>query len=97
MPEGQQAFDGFERRIAAVDPSALRATSISVLELNVGLRCNMACTHCHQTSSPERTEAMSDDVFDAALAVARGLRPRLVDLTGGAPELHCLIPSPATG
>jgi radical SAM/Cys-rich protein len=78
----------FESRIASVDRAALYARAIEVLQLNVGLRCNLRCTHCHQSSSPERTETMSDEVFGAALALARAFRPRLVDLTGGAPELH---------
>ena len=78
----------FESRVASVDPAALRATTVDVLQLNLGLRCNLRCTHCHQSSSPERTEVLSDEVFGAALALARAFRPGLVDLTGGAPELH---------
>lgn len=78
----------FESRVASVDPAALRATAVEVLQLNVGLRCNMRCSHCHQSSSPDRTETMSDEVLAAALDLARSLRPRLVDVTGGAPELH---------
>lgn len=78
----------FESRVAAVDAASLCATAVEVLQLNVGLRCNMRCTHCHQSSSPDRTEAMSDEVFAAALDLARELRPKLADITGGAPELH---------
>lgn len=78
----------FESRVNAVDSTALLASRVEVLQLNIGLRCNLACTHCHQSSSPRRTEAMSDAVLDAALRTAGHLRPALVDLTGGAPELH---------
>ena len=56
----------FESRIASVDPAALRARALEVLQLNVGLRCNLRCTHSHQSSSPERTETLSDEVFEAA-------------------------------
>ena len=78
----------FESRISAIDPAALHATRAELLQLNVGLRCNQACTHCHQSSSPLRTEVMTSAIVDAALQIARRLRPRVVDLTGGAPELH---------
>lgn len=78
----------FESRVHAADPNALYATGAEVLQVNVGLRCNMRCTHCHQSSSPERTEQMDDATLAATLALARRLQPSLVDVTGGAPELH---------
>jgi len=62
--------------------------ALETLQVNVGLRCNMSCAHCHQASGPSRTEAMSDDVLDAVIAFAARARPSLVDVTGGAPELH---------
>jgi radical SAM/Cys-rich protein len=83
----------FERRVSEVDPRALHAAGIELLQLNVGLRCNEACAHCHHSSSPTRTEQMGDEVFAAALALARRLGPVLVDVTGGAPELHPRIRS----
>jgi radical SAM/Cys-rich protein len=59
-----------------------------VLQLNLGRRCNLQCRHCHVDAGPDRDEVMSDTVVDAALTwVARGVFP-VVDLTGGAPELH---------
>jgi radical SAM/Cys-rich protein len=78
----------FAERVAAADSSALRAEAIDVLELNVGYRCTLSCSHCHVEASPVRTEAMAAEVFSAALILARRLRPGLVDITGGAPELH---------
>lgn len=56
--------------------------------LNVGLRCDQRCAHCHQSSSPQRTEVMPRDIMDAATAVAAEVRPLLIDITGGAPELN---------
>ena len=84
-------MESFQRRVAAVDPDALCATGLDLLQLNVGLRCNMSCGHCHQTSSPAREEQMGDGVFEAALGLARRLGVGLVDVTGGAPELHPAI------
>jgi radical SAM/Cys-rich protein len=78
----------FEQSVAEVDPSALFATTIEELQLNLGPRCNLSCAHCHLSGSPQRTELVSDRVFGAALELAVAVRPRLIDLTGGAPELH---------
>ena len=36
----------------------LRRGTARVLQLNVGLYCNQACSHCHVDSSPLRTETM---------------------------------------
>lgn len=84
MP-AQQCFDA---QVNAVDPEALTATGLSVLQLNLGLRCTLSCRHCHQSASPQRTETMSQEVFEASLRAARRFRPDLIDVTGGAPELH---------
>ena len=78
----------FAHTLHEVDQAALKAVSIDTLMINVGLRCNMACTHCHQSCSPLRTETMSRQVLEISADIARDLRPKLVDITGGAPELH---------
>lgn len=78
----------FVRTVQDADSSALTAERIDTLMLNVGLRCDQCCTHCHQSSSPHRTEAMPRDIMDAAANVAADVRPLLIDITGGAPELN---------
>lgn len=78
----------FERRIADVEPAALHAERIDLLQVNIGLRCNTACSHCHQSCSPTSTEIMTDDTLATVCALARELRPEMVDITGGSPELH---------
>lgn len=60
----------------------------STLQLNIGLYCNQACTHCHVESSPKRTELMSHEIAEQCVRLmdsSPGIR--VVDLTGGAPEL----------
>jgi radical SAM/Cys-rich protein len=61
---------------------------ITTLQVNLGKRCNLACTHCHVDASPHRTEEMSDAVVDRVIALIQTF-PQIetVDLTGGAPEL----------
>lgn len=78
----------FEQRIAETDPDSLRAESLDLLQVNIGLRCNTACSHCHQSCSPASTEMMDDATLAAVCAIARDVRPALVDITGGSPELH---------
>jgi radical SAM/Cys-rich protein len=61
---------------------------IATLQVNLGKRCNLACTHCHVDASPHRTEEMSDPVVDRVIKLIQAF-PQIetVDLTGGAPEL----------
>jgi radical SAM/Cys-rich protein len=81
-------MSAFARIVENADSSALFAKRIDTLMLNVGLRCDQTCTHCHQSSSPLRGEVMSRDIMESAAAVADEVRPQLVDITGGAPELN---------
>ena len=78
----------FAQTVSRHDPEALSSVALETLQVNVGLRCNMSCAHCHQAAGPSRTEAMSGEVLDAVVAFAVRARPSLVDLTGGAPELY---------
>jgi len=62
---------------------------VTTLQLNVTLRCNLACHHCHVESSPKRREAMSERTIARVielLAASPGVHT--VDITGGAPEMH---------
>jgi radical SAM/Cys-rich protein len=58
------------------------------LQVNVGYRCNQSCVHCHVNASPHRTEQMSGDVADLVLQVLECRNIRVLDITGGAPELN---------
>lgn len=77
----------FEKR-AFPEGNGLHASRLEILQVNLGLRCNQACTHCHLECSPERPESMGHPVMDLVRNAAARIRPRLVDLTGGAPECH---------
>jgi radical SAM/Cys-rich protein len=68
--------------------SPLTKQPISILQVNLGKRCNLACTHCHVDASPQRTEEMSDLTVDRVIQLIQAF-PQIhtVDLTGGAPEL----------
>lgn len=63
-----------------------------MLMLNVGLRCDAACAHCHHACSPHRTEVMSRETMLDAIKLAEKIRPDLVDITGGEPEVFSALP-----
>jgi radical SAM/Cys-rich protein len=66
----------------------LTKAPISVLQLNLGKRCNLACAHCHVEAGPNRTEELSPEVCEQLIAlIDRFPQIKTVDLTGGAPEM----------
>lgn len=91
MPTAQQTkyqLNVFERAIEPVSPGGLHAADIDTVQINIGLVCNLACRHCHVESSPKRTEAMTWKTLEAVLRAAREVNARVIDITGGAPEMH---------
>jgi radical SAM/Cys-rich protein len=59
------------------------------LQINIGKRCNQACHHCHVESGPNRTENMELPTIDRLLELlASASGTKIVDITGGAPELN---------
>lgn len=79
------AFTPFTRKIE----SSLTKNRITVLQINLGRKCNLACTHCHVEASPKRTEELSFKVCQELIeAIDRFPQIQTVDLTGGAPEMN---------
>lgn len=66
----------------------LRRGTLATLQVNLGYRCNQACSHCHVGAGPTRTERMDGETLALIPAVLRARSLRCLDLTGGAPELH---------
>jgi radical SAM/Cys-rich protein len=79
---------GFGEALARAGQGTLRAAGISILQINVGKRCNQACRHCHVDAGPDRTEVMTPDVIEACLRFLDASDIPTIDITGGAPELH---------
>jgi radical SAM/Cys-rich protein len=78
----------FRERIHSILGRPLTAVTIETLQVNLGYRCNMACSHCHVDAGPARYEQMGREEVEAVLSVLReGLIP-VLDITGGAPELN---------
>src|SRR5436305_375800 len=78
----------FDRRVVETVGAELRNISLDIIQVNVGLKCNQACVHCHVKSSPQRTEMMDWSIMELILEAARRVNCSLVDITGGAPELN---------
>ena len=78
----------FEDRIGEFMGGGLTGVGIKTLQVNVGLRCNQACHHCHVEASPQRRETMDWPIMEGVLDAAKETRCQKVDITGGAPELN---------
>ena len=78
-------FTPFSKKIDA----PLIKDKITVLQINLGRKCNLACTHCHVEASPKRTEELSPEVCQQIIELIDRLpQIQTVDLTGGAPEMN---------
>ena len=74
--------------LQASDFPPLQRAPLSTLQVNLGYRCNQTCVHCHVNAGPTRTEMMAADTLALIPAVLQARRIQVLDLTGGAPELH---------
>ncbi|MBI4293849.1 MAG: arsenosugar biosynthesis radical SAM protein ArsS [Betaproteobacteria bacterium] len=70
------------------DFPSLRRRRVETLQVNLGYRCNQSCVHCHVNAGPTRTEMMGRETLDSVLRYLEVSGIRLLDITGGAPELH---------
>ncbi|GAB4537106.1 MAG: arsenosugar biosynthesis radical SAM protein ArsS [Pleurocapsa sp.] len=69
--------------------SPLTKDKITILQVNLGRKCNLACTHCHVEASPKRTEELSPEICQQIIEIInRFPQIETVDLTGGAPEMN---------
>ena len=78
----------FIDKVRSVSRGPLTAQGIRVLQVNLGYRCNMACTHCHVSAGLSRSELMSREVVEAVMRVLAENPIDTLDITGGAPELN---------
>lgn len=66
----------------------IKRGKLTTLQVNLGLRCNQTCTHCHVNAGPKRDEMMSRETIDQVLGFLETGGVSTLDLTGGAPELN---------
>lgn len=81
----QTALTPFSKKLG----SPLTKQPITVLQINLGKRCNLACTHCHVEASPKRTEELNLEItLQLIELIHRFPQIQTIDLTGGAPEMN---------
>lgn len=70
------------------DFPAVTRGELDTLQVNLGYRCNLSCTHCHVGAGPTRSEQMDRETIQDVLTFLRKKNISTLDLTGGAPELN---------
>ncbi len=78
----------FDSKIRHATGNDLHSADVTIIQVNVGLKCNLQCAHCHVAASPKRKETMGWETMELIVAAARQVDCQLVDITGGAPELN---------
>lgn len=63
-------------------------SKVETLQVNLGYLCNQSCTHCHVDAGPNRTEMMTAENVATVADYMQAQDISILDLTGGAPELH---------
>lgn len=63
-------------------------SKIETLQVNLGYQCNQSCTHCHVDAGPNRKEMMTTENISVVANYMQAQNISVLDLTGGAPELH---------
>ncbi len=64
---------------------------LTTLQVNIGYKCNQRCSHCHVNAGPERKEMMDNETIKLIPKVLKLYNINILDLTGGAPEIHPLF------
>ncbi|MBD3671116.1 MAG: arsenosugar biosynthesis radical SAM protein ArsS [Gammaproteobacteria bacterium] len=67
---------------------ALTRAKLETLQVNLGYRCNQQCQHCHVNAGPKRKEEMSRETIDDVLTFIDKQGIKILDITGGAPEMN---------
>lgn len=78
----------FKDKIATYGFISLQPTGIEVFQINMGKMCNQVCKHCHVDAGPDRKEIMTLATMQLCLTALQNSTLKIVDLTGGAPELN---------
>lgn len=87
--ENEYLLVPFQEKLQAAGLFPLKPTQLEVFQINIGKMCNQVCKHCHVDAGPDRKEIMTRDTMLQCLAILESNPSfKVVDLTGGAPELN---------
>jgi radical SAM/Cys-rich protein len=65
---------------------------VTIMQINLGNRCNQACTHCHIQASPEGSHNMDRKTAEKIMHKLIASDIKDIEFTGGAPELNINLP-----
>ncbi|MET4080385.1 radical SAM/Cys-rich protein [Pedobacter sp. UYP30] len=85
---GEHLHESFKKKADNIGMLPLKATGVEIFQINMGKMCNQVCKHCHVDAGPDRKEIMTREVMELCLQVLAHEDIKIVDLTGGAPELN---------
>jgi arsenite methyltransferase len=66
----------------------VRKSEIKIIQVNIGNKCNQSCKHCHLECSPYGNKNMNRKTAEQILKKIIEIRPEMIDITGGAPEMN---------
>jgi radical SAM/Cys-rich protein len=79
----------FQEKLAESGLLPLLPLAPEIMQVNIGKMCNQVCKHCHVDAGPDRREIMTKHTMLQCLqALQNNPQLRIVDLTGGAPEMN---------
>jgi radical SAM/Cys-rich protein len=83
-----QHLPSFHDKLKPIGLFPLQPTKIDIFQVNVGKMCNQVCKHCHVDAGPDRKEIMTEETMQLCLSVLKNHKFKVIDLTGGAPEMN---------
>ncbi|MCX8026524.1 MAG: arsenosugar biosynthesis radical SAM protein ArsS [Thermodesulfovibrionales bacterium] len=66
----------------------IRKNTIKTIQVNLGNRCNLSCSHCHIEASPKGKKMMDRHTAELVLKKILTMPNVTVEFTGGAPEMN---------
>ncbi len=71
---------------------SLKRKKTLTCQVNLGLKCNQACGHCHLSAGPGKKELMTLETMFQVIEFITQSKVDIVDITGGAPEMNPHLP-----
>ena len=62
--------------------------NLTTMQVNVGYKCNLTCTHSFLECGPNKTEMMTKETMDMCLKAFKRGGFQVMDITGGSPEMN---------
>jgi radical SAM/Cys-rich protein len=80
----------FTQQLDTLGFMPMKTVPVEIFQINIGKLCNQTCAHCHVDAGPDRKEENMDRAtLEKCLDIIRQTPSiRLVDITGGAPEMN---------